>query len=107
MLSDFNATETCLDFYNLRFRISKPSNKSEGWRYQTKSKLKQHPLIVMECSVISDAYMGLGYGEEAKVLMVQLKQASQALGGNFVLLWHNSELQADKQINMFKEIIKN
>jgi hypothetical protein len=39
--------------------------------------------------------------------MMQLKQASQALGGNFVLLWHNSELQAEKQINMFKEIIKN
>lgn len=78
-----------------------------GWRSQTKLKLKQHPLIVMECSVISDAYMGLGYGEETKVLMVQLKQASQALGGNFVLLWHNSQLQADKQINMFKEIIKN
>ena len=78
-----------------------------GWRNQTKLKLKQRPLIVMECSVISDAYMGLGYGEEAKVLMMQLKQASQALGGNFVLLWHNSELQAEKQINMFKEIVKN
>jgi hypothetical protein len=78
-----------------------------GWRSQTKLKLKQRPLIVMECSVISDTYMGLGYGKEAKVFIMQLKQASQALGGNFVLLWHNSELQAEKQINMFKEIIKN
>ena len=62
MLSDFNATETCSDFYNLLFRISKRSkskrsNKSETWRYQIKSKLKQHPLIVMEFSVIFDTYM--------------------------------------------------
>jgi hypothetical protein len=105
MLSDFNATETCLDFYNLRFRISKPSNKSEGWRYQTKLKLKQRPLIVMECSVISDAYMGLGYGEETKVLMVQLKQASQALGGNFVLLWHNSHFQNMKDKALFEKLV--
>jgi hypothetical protein len=60
MLSDFNATETGSDFYNLRISKrskSKRSNKSEGWRYQTKSKLKQHPLIVMEFSVIFDTYM--------------------------------------------------
>jgi hypothetical protein len=57
MLSDFNATETCSDFYNLRFRISKRSNKSEGWRRKTKSKLKQHPFIVMKFSVTFETYM--------------------------------------------------
>jgi hypothetical protein len=103
---EYDTSGSYADRPGFRFGTSKEFSMW-GWRSQTKLKLKQRPLIVMECSVISDTYMGLGYGEEAKVLMMQLKRASQALGGNFVLLWHNSELQAEKQINMFKEIIKN
>ena len=51
ILVDFNAAETCSDFCTLCFRISKQSNKSEDWPCQTKSKLKQHPLVVVEYSV--------------------------------------------------------
>lgn len=103
---EYDTSGSYADRPGFRFGTSKEFSMW-GWHSQTKLKLKQRPLIVMECSVISEAYMGLGCKEEAKVLMMQLKQASQALGGNFVLLWHNSELQAEKQINMFKEIIKN
>ena len=76
-----------------------------GWQNKKKLRLKQQPLIIMECSVTD--YMGLGYSDDAFKVMQDLKQKCQLFGGTFALLWHNSELQTEKQINMFKEIIKN
>jgi hypothetical protein len=76
-----------------------------SWQNKKKLRLKQQPLIVMECSVAD--YMGLGYSDDAFKVMQDLKQKCQLFGGTFALLWHNSELQTEKQINMFKEIIKN
>jgi len=81
--------------------------KFSMWSWQNKKKLnlKQQPLIVMECSVTD--YMGLECTDDAFKVMQDLKQKCQLFGGTFALLWHNSELQTEKQINMFKEIIKN
>lgn len=76
-----------------------------GWQSQAKLKLKQRPLVVMECSVISDSYMGLGYGKEAEALMLQLKQTSLARGGNFALLWHNSHFQSLLDKTLFEKVL--
>ena len=76
-----------------------------GWKNQKKLNLKQHPLIVMECSIAN--YMGLGYSEIALKLMQNLKKNCQIVKGNFSLLWHNSELYKKNQINIFKKILKN
>jgi hypothetical protein len=77
-----------------------------GWHSQKKLKLKQRPLVVMERSVISDNYMRLGYGKEAEVFMMQLKQASKTLGGNFVLLWHNSHFQNIEDKTLFEKMVR-
>ena len=63
------------------------------------------PNIVMECSVAD--YMGLGYSEEALKIMKDLKHKCLLFGGTFSLLWHNSELKNQNQINMFKDLITN
>lgn len=76
-----------------------------GWQNKKKLNLKQQPLIVMECSVTN--HMGLEYTHDAFKVMQDLKQKCQLFRGTFALLWHNSELLNEKQINMFKEIIKN
>ena len=76
-----------------------------SWQSQGKLKLKQRPLIVMECSVISDNYMGLGYGQVAEALMMRLKQASLARGGNFTLLWHNSHFQNTQDKTLFEKVV--
>ncbi|MBE0472502.1 MAG: MarR family transcriptional regulator, partial [Methyloprofundus sp.] len=76
-----------------------------GWQSQKKLKLKQRPLVVMECSVISGSYMGLGYGKEAEELMMRLKQAGQARGGNFALLWHNSHFQNMEDRTLFEKMV--
>jgi hypothetical protein len=60
--------------------------------------LRIRPLIMMECSVIAQRYMGLGYGDDARALAFELKDKCRKYGGVFTLLWHNSHLssQADK-----------
>lgn len=49
------------------------------------------PLIVMECSVISVKYLGLGTTEKALKKIRNLKKACLAFNGCFTLLWHNTE----------------
>ena len=76
-----------------------------GWQNQKKLNLKQHPLIVMECSVTD--YMGLGFSKEALKIMQDLKKKCQIVNGTFSLLWHNSELYEKNQIDILKKILKN
>ena len=53
-------------------------------------RLRERPLIAMEASVMEDAYMGLGHGEDAANRMLQLKAACRTVQGDFSVLWHNS-----------------
>lgn len=71
-----------------------------------KLKLRQRPLIVMECTVIDEAYMGLGYTQEAIDLIKNLKKKCFKYDGNFSLLWHNSHFKNIEDKNMFKEILR-
>jgi hypothetical protein len=76
-----------------------------SWATRKKLKLKQRPLICMECSVIAENYLALGYSLKARELMAGLKAKSLYYNGNFVLLWHNSSLQSKSEKEMFVEII--
>ena len=46
---------------------------------------QERPLIVMECSVIAERYLGLGYTPEALDLMLTLKRRALRHGGDFTL----------------------
>lgn len=59
---------------------------------QEKLNLRIRPLIAMECSVIDETYMGLGFGREADELFTSLKESCRQVKGCFTLLWHNSYL---------------
>ncbi|WP_151949619.1 polysaccharide deacetylase family protein [Aliarcobacter butzleri] len=67
--------------------------------------IKQRPLIVMECTIIDNMYMGLGYSEEALQVMRDLKQKCFKYNGNFSLLWHNSHFKTKDDKKMFEEIV--
>jgi hypothetical protein len=69
-------------------------------------KLKQRPLIVMECTVIAPRYEGLGYSEKSMERFNQFKELSYAYSGTFTLLWHNNYLQNKKDKIFYEEIIK-
>lgn len=57
---------------------------------QEQLNLRIRPLVVMDSSVIDNAYLALGVTEAAEEKMTQLKKQCQKVDGNFVLLWHNS-----------------
>lgn len=71
-----------------------------------KLKLRQRPLIVMECSVIDECYMGFGYSYEALKVMQDLKEKCHRYNGNFSLLWHNSHLKRAEDKKFFMELIQ-
>jgi hypothetical protein len=44
----------------------------------------------MECSVIAERYLGLGYSDQAMALMQGYRDICHRFGGDFTLLWHNT-----------------
>jgi len=115
---DSSHTPSVLEYAGFEYDITGSYADKPGFRYgvcyefsmfdflnRKRLKLKQRPLIVMECSVIDDSYMGLGYGEEALQTMKELKQKCFKYNGNFSLLWHNSHLKTKEDKKMFEEVI--
>ena len=63
------------------------------------------PLIAMERSVIDPKYMGLGNGKNAKEYFLKLKSQCERVGGDFSLLWHNSNLRGKNDFKLYKDIL--
>jgi len=68
-------------------------------------KLKQRPLIAMECTVIAPRYEGLGYSEKSMLRFNQLKERSHIYSGTFTLLWHNNHFTNVNDKIFYKELI--
>jgi peptidoglycan/xylan/chitin deacetylase (PgdA/CDA1 family) len=73
-----------------------------SWIKHAPLKLRQHPLVLMESSVIS--YLNLGYTAEAFDLMRRLKKAALKYG-DFTMLWHNSSFSTPDDVKLFTEIL--
>jgi hypothetical protein len=59
----------------------------------------------MEWSVIWEGFLGLGYTEQSLQLMLNLKRRALLGGGDFNLLWHNSELLSRKDREFFTTLL--
>lgn len=68
-------------------------------------RLRIRPLVAMEVSVMSSAYMALGTGERALAAFATLKQRCRRARGTFSLLWHNSELVEPAQRGLFDAVL--
>jgi len=67
--------------------------------------VEEHPLVVMDCSLDREKYMGLD--EEAAFDHIQkLADATARHGGEFVLLWHNTVL-ATTDTSYHRRLYKN
>ncbi|MCG8295047.1 polysaccharide deacetylase family protein [Pseudomonas entomophila] len=66
--------------------------------------LRIRPLIVMDVTLLSSSYLGLAE-EEAYQLSMGLRDACKAVGGNFTLLWHNSNLQSVEERRLYSRIL--
>jgi peptidoglycan/xylan/chitin deacetylase (PgdA/CDA1 family) len=101
----YDTTGTFADAPGFRYGTSRMF-RMWSWLDNAPLNLRQKPLIVMESSVVSDMYLGLGYTEKALDLLLRLKKRSLAYGGDFVFLWHNSHLSKIKDREFFLELIK-
>ncbi len=59
----------------------------------------------MESSVIDDSYLGMGHSAEALDLMLTLKNRALQFGGDFTLLWHNSNFMTAKDREFYEALI--
>ena len=101
---EYDSTGAFADRPGFRYGTSQPFTMW-SWKKQGSLTLKQRPLILMECSVIDERYMGLGYSEEARLLMLSLKKNALAYGGDFTILWHNSHLSTSLDKKFFTELL--
>jgi hypothetical protein len=65
-------------------------------------RLRERPLIVMEQSALS--YLGLGE-EEALDLVGDLRVVCKRFGGDFVFLWHNSQVVGRRASRMYEQAL--
>jgi len=70
-------------------------------------KIRMRPLIAMECTVIAERYMGLGYTDAALAQFELLKDAWRKLDECFSLLWHNSHFNSGKDKELYSAVISN
>ncbi|MCG5495456.1 polysaccharide deacetylase family protein [Ectothiorhodospira variabilis] len=68
-------------------------------------RLRERPLIVMECSVIAERYLGLGYSDEALALMRRYRDICHRFRGDFTLLWHNSHFSQEADRRFYQELV--
>jgi peptidoglycan/xylan/chitin deacetylase (PgdA/CDA1 family) len=68
-------------------------------------KIRIRPLVVMECTVIDNVYLGLGISEAAEEKMKVLKERCNKVKGSFGLLWHNSYFKSPELRFMYERVI--
>ena len=68
-------------------------------------RLKQQPLVLMECTVMAKRYMGLGQSDKALQYMQSLKKTCEDYGGDFTLLWHNTEVSNPHVREIYQQLI--
>ncbi len=69
-------------------------------------RLKQRPLIVMECSIISKRYENLKYSKESLKRFEYFKKTCHQFNGTFNLLWHNSHFNNKNDKIFYEKIIR-
>lgn len=68
--------------------------------------LVERPLVLMEATFLSPTYMGLGCGEQAYAMMMELRESCRRFGGEFSLLWHNSNFGMPGARELYEALIQ-
>lgn len=67
--------------------------------------LRIRPLIVMECTILADRYMGLGTGVAAYNKFSGFRDTCMKVNGMFTMLWHNSNITDREEIIILKNLV--
>jgi hypothetical protein len=66
--------------------------------------IRIRPLIAMECTVISDRYMGLGDSQESIDKFLELKEKCRKVSGCYTQLWHNSYFKKPEYFKIYQNV---
>jgi len=100
---DSDATGGFADRPGFRFGTSHPF-AMWSWKQRAPLRIEQCPLVVMDASVFSPKYLGL-HAQQGTDLILELRRTALERGGDFNILWHNSELVTDAARDVFEAII--
>ncbi|MGE3643987.1 MAG: polysaccharide deacetylase family protein [Beijerinckiaceae bacterium] len=100
----YDTTGSFADHPGFRYGTSR-SFPMWSWQRHAPLRLRQRPLVLMECSVLGEGYMNFGYTHRTFDLMKDLRRAAISCGGDFTLLWHNSHLLTHMDRMFFEKII--
>jgi hypothetical protein len=68
-------------------------------------KLKQRPLINMECTIIEERYEGLGETQSAELRFMQFMAICEKFNGTYTLLWHNTNFPNDFSKKIYRNLL--
>ena len=69
--------------------------------------LIERPLIVMECTVLDQRYMGLGKNIEVAFDYIKgLKDTCRQFKGEFILLWHNHRFASPVEKELYQQVLQ-
>lgn len=91
------------DLPGFRYGTARPF-RLWSWQKQEPLALVQKPLIVMEGSLLSPLYQKMSEDDALRTIEI-LKFRAMSFGGDFSLLWHNSDLESPEQIRVFSSAI--
>jgi len=73
---------------------------------QSPLNLRQRPLIMMECSVLDELYLGLRHEPPTALSLIhELKQRCQSVNGQFTMLWHNNHLSSEEDRELYQRVV--
>jgi hypothetical protein len=66
--------------------------------------LRERPLVVMDQTLFADCYMNLD-SETAREQVEKAKATCRKFNGDFTFLWHNSELESERNRDMYRWLV--
>lgn len=76
------------------------------WKNRKAHSFLERPLILMEASVMSTIYMGLGASDDALSIMENLRDVALRTSGQFTMLWHNHYFDGEKSWEMYERLVR-
>jgi len=68
-------------------------------------KIRQRPLVVMDCTVVDERYMNMGLSAGAHDYILMLKRTCQRFNGDFTILWHNDRLCRAGERDFYRSVL--
>jgi len=102
---NYDSTGGFADRPGFRYGTARPF-RMWGWMSRASLDLIQRPLILMDSTIFASRYLAMAPSESTIEYMARYRERATRLGGEFVLLWHNSNLGTTRHRLCLQELIR-